>query len=238
MGNTYAGEGDGRSPDGQMMGRADAGTEEQESMERKMRRIKQMDKFLRRKFERPVEKFNMKVVVRGYRKTGKTTLIRRLEAKKYSKKYVPTKEIATAHVNWSYKGKSDLVVKVEVWDVVDEATKGRAKDVDLDVEAKRTSESINRRGSHTLMPLNASTVNVYKGADVVIFMVDPLRRETLDYVRKNVDAVPARVLILVLLNFRDRVSAGSLSSKDSTYNHGTHVNRSEVEKILIEHRER
>jgi hypothetical protein len=60
----------------------------------------------------------VKVVVRGARRTGKTSLMHRLQGKPFSSEYTPSKEINTAFINWTYKN-SDDKIKVEVWDVVD-----------------------------------------------------------------------------------------------------------------------
>jgi hypothetical protein len=60
----------------------------------------------------------VKVVVRGARRTGKTSLMHRLQGKPFSSEYTPSKEIDTAFINWTYKN-SDDKIKVEVWDVVD-----------------------------------------------------------------------------------------------------------------------
>ena len=94
-------------------------------------------------------------------------------------------------------------------------------------------------GKHTLMPLDASVLDVYAGAHAVIFMVDPSKPWTVDYVTRELAKCPehvrapatrsARVVptdlallyaaqlpVAVLVNFRDYgparrgVSAASL----------------------------
>ena len=64
----------------------------------------------------------MKVLVRGKRGTGKTSLLNRLQGQKIPKGYNPTPEIATATINWNFKNEVDEGIKVEVWDVVDKAS--------------------------------------------------------------------------------------------------------------------
>lgn len=51
----------------------------------------------------------MKIVIRGARGVGKSSLLARLQAKRWETRYVPTPEIATANINWSYKTRDDLV---------------------------------------------------------------------------------------------------------------------------------
>jgi GTPase SAR1 family protein len=85
--------------------------------------------------------FNLKVVVRGARKVGKSTLLSRLTGLPFIEVYEETPEIKVSgvdldepcslkpvgvsvkisNINWSYKNTDD-VVKVEVWDVVDRAS--------------------------------------------------------------------------------------------------------------------
>ena len=63
--------------------------------------------------------FNLKLVIRGERGSGKSALLRRLQGQGFSKQYVPTGEIQSGTISWSYKHDEAACVKVEVWDVVD-----------------------------------------------------------------------------------------------------------------------
>ena len=67
---------------------------------------------------RPV--FNMKIIVRGARGTGKTMLLRRLTNKPFQTEYKPTAEIDVVNVSWSYKV-TDELIKLEAWEIVDKA---------------------------------------------------------------------------------------------------------------------
>lgn len=51
----------------------------------------------------------MKVIIRGDRQSGKTSLFRRLEGKLLKAGYEPTPEIQVGHIQWSSKVSNEIV---------------------------------------------------------------------------------------------------------------------------------
>nr|CAB3265395.1 rab-like protein 6 [Phallusia mammillata] len=148
---------------------------------------------LQRKFSKGVQ-YNLKIILRGDRNTGKTCLWHRLQGHKFIEEYVPTPEIQAASIHWNYKATDDIV-KVDVWDVVDQ---GKTKKFSDSLKITNTTEE--EKENQTL---DANFLDVYKGAHAVIFLFDMTKKWTFNYVEQELPKVPAHIPALVLANHRD-----------------------------------
>ncbi|XP_028851491.1 rab-like protein 6 isoform X2 [Denticeps clupeoides] len=165
--------------------------------------LQSMNQSLQRRFAKGVQ-YNMKIVVRGDRNTGKSTLWHRLQGKKFGEEYIPTQEIQVTSIHWNYKTTDD-VVKVEVWDVVDKGQKhplpegvgrGKKRGDNLKVE-NDPQESDNE------VALDAEFLDVYKNCNGVIMMFDITKQWTYSYILRELPKVPNHVPVCVLGNYRD-----------------------------------
>lgn len=156
--------------------------------------INSMNAALQRKFARGVN-YNMKLLLRGDRNTGKSCLFQRLQGGSFVDSYVPSDEIKVASIQWNYKATDDIV-KVEVWDVVDRGKKRKQLD-----GLKLADNS----DMPTFEPaLDAEFVDVYKGAQGAIIIFDVTKSWTFDYVKREAPKVPKHIPILILANFIDQ----------------------------------
>ena len=116
--------------------------------------INSMNAALQRKFARGVN-YNLKLLLRGDRNTGKSCLFQRLQGGSFVEAYVQSDEIKVASIQWNYKATDDIV-KVEVWDVVDRGKKRKQLD------GLKLAESSDMPSFEPA--LDAEFVDVYKGA--------------------------------------------------------------------------
>eukprot|EP01087_Luapelamoeba_hula_P009367 TRINITY_DN2414_c0_g1_i1.p1 TRINITY_DN2414_c0_g1~~TRINITY_DN2414_c0_g1_i1.p1 ORF type:complete len:860 (-),score=196.31 TRINITY_DN2414_c0_g1_i1:13-2379(-) len=167
----------------------------------------------------------MKVVIKGDKNTGKTCLFRRLQRLAFVEDYISTDQIQIATIPWDYKVSNDKI-KVEVWDVVDRARAKKKEEVDglkttntaeaqlddsdgddLDADAviaalPKLSDGI-QSGAFSMGKLDAQSVDVYKDVNAVLFVIDPRKKWTLDYVDRELPEVPKNTFVLILANYRD-----------------------------------
>ncbi|CAH8633947.1 unnamed protein product [Heterobilharzia americana] len=156
--------------------------------------IQPIGAFLQQKFSRGVD-YNLKIVIRGDRSVGKSTLLSRLKGEQFKEEYIPSNEIQLANIHWDHKN-SQSVIKVEVWDVVDKG-KPRNTPKGLKVFRKLTNNppDVTIAGETTKIEpcLDASFINVYKGAHGVILMMDMTKPRTFDYVRRELVQIPSKL---------------------------------------------
>uniref|UniRef100_A0A3B3CUU7 RAB, member RAS oncogene family-like 6b n=1 Tax=Oryzias melastigma TaxID=30732 RepID=A0A3B3CUU7_ORYME len=153
--------------------------------------LQSMNQSLQRRFAKGVQ-YNMKIVIRGDRNTGKSTLWHRLQGKKFVEEYIPTQEIQVTSIHWNYKTTDD-VVKVEVWDVVDKG-ETRLFPVCNHNDVLFQSDEV---------ALDAEFLDVYKNCNGVIMMFDITKQWTFSYIMRELPKVPTHVPVCVLGNHRD-----------------------------------
>uniref|UniRef100_A0A2K6EJH8 Rab-like protein 6 n=1 Tax=Propithecus coquereli TaxID=379532 RepID=A0A2K6EJH8_PROCO len=155
--------------------------------------LQSMNQALQRRFAKGVQ-YNMKIVIRGDRNTGKTALWQRLQGRRFVEEYIPTQEIQVTSIHWNYKTTDDIV-KVEVWDVVD---KGKCKKRGDGLKMENDPQE-----AESEMALDAEFLDVYKNCNGVVMMFDITKQWTFNYILRELPKVPTHVPVCVLGNYRD-----------------------------------
>lgn len=159
--------------------------------------LQTMPKILQTKFSKGVQ-YNMKIIIKGDRNVGKSCLFNRLQGRGFTETYTQTEEIQVTSIQWNYKATDD-VVKVEVWDVVDKGKKRVMSDnLKLEISNGATSLEVS-----DVPALDAEFLNVYKGTNGVILMMDITKSWTFEYVQREINKVPSSIPVLVLGNHCD-----------------------------------
>ncbi|OZJ05733.1 hypothetical protein BZG36_01317 [Bifiguratus adelaidae] len=201
-------------------------------------------------FKRGVQ-YNMKIILRGDVNVGKSSLFRRLQGQSFEVEYVSTPEIQVANIPWSHRGSNDII-KLEIWDIVDKALncsqpRAASGGIKLEHTTRPTQTSSPATKPHTPtqtidpstpssqhVPLDASTVDVYRNTHGVIFLFDLEKAWTWEYIDRELESVPETVSVLVLANFRDRSRSPKIPSKIFQRLHHHSSRRLEVLKESID----
>uniref|UniRef100_A0A094ZL35 Rab-like protein 6 n=1 Tax=Schistosoma haematobium TaxID=6185 RepID=A0A094ZL35_SCHHA len=111
-----------------------------------------------------------------------------------------------ANIHWNHQN-SQSVIKVEVWDVVDkgEPRSSASKGLKYFNKLTRGQPVINIGGQPgNIEPcLDASFINVYKGAHGVILVMNMTKLSTFEYVCLELVQIPPKLPILIMSNFHD-----------------------------------
>lgn len=151
----------------------------------------------------------MKIIIKGDRNVGKTCLFHRLQGQKFIEEYIPTEEIQVTSIQWNYKATDDIV-KVEVWDVVDKGRR-RKKLESLKMDNSQSENVIEEPA------LDAEFLDVYKGTNGVIIMMDITKSWTFDYVQRELPKIPSHIPVIVLGNHCDMAHHRTVTSDHVTY---------------------
>jgi hypothetical protein len=118
---------------------------------------------------------------------------------------------------WLFAGTNDTA-KVEVWDVVDYGRSAKKK--------KNANASLKMSNDQSVddMALDASSIDVYKGAHAVILVYDITKQWTWEYVEREINNVPFHIPVVVLGNYCDMQQHRTVSRDDAEF-YVTHLNR-------------
>ncbi|EAY19324.1 hypothetical protein TVAG_452380 [Trichomonas vaginalis G3] len=122
--------------------------------------------------------------VRGSRKTGKTALITKIQAKKLYPDYSQTPVMTATDVMWNPVTCEGETIQITIWDVVDKAI--RYLDVSQDQE----------------LP-DATTVDTYSRADGIVILYNPKNPQSIKYAVTVINEAPPETPMIICCNFAD-----------------------------------
>lgn len=129
----------------------------------------------------PIEHFDYEalIVVRGTRRSGKSTLVRRMKGQGFEANYEPTPGLEAIEIPW--RTNRDMSVKIRVWDVVEHYLTDK---------------------SSTPLP-DATTVDTLKRANGLIILIDSRDPESVDLAVELVSGAPEDLQVCIFSNFID-----------------------------------
>lgn len=127
------------------------------------------------------------IVIRGSRKTGKTSLLRRMKAIPFQSTYKPTRFLQSSDIIWNPISRPNEAIRIFVWDVVDKA-------LQVDPSIKMTKQ----------YP-DASNTDTLSRADGIIVMYDNRNEDSAQYAASVIQEAPPETPLIVLANFCDEI---------------------------------
>ncbi|KAG5465952.1 hypothetical protein CUR178_00667 [Leishmania enriettii] len=150
-------------------------------------------------------RYNMKVVLRGTRATGKSTLMARLSGHSLQARYNPSTDLtaSTMRLQGEHCAPHEGT-KVDIWEVVEECRQWSASSSSASASTQMEVHIPTAQLHEALrVATNARLLDVYAGCQLVIFMIDPRQRSSWEYAKQETLHVPPTTCILYALNFSD-----------------------------------
>ncbi|KPA81790.1 hypothetical protein ABB37_04066, partial [Leptomonas pyrrhocoris] len=154
-------------------------------------------------------RYNMKVLLRGTKGTGKSTLLARLTGHPLPLSYTPSTELiaSTMRLQGEHCAPHEGT-KVDIWEVVEEGRQRSASSSSPNATAKAAHHIPSAQLQEALrMAADTRLLDVYAGAHLTIFMIDPRQRASWEYAKQETLHVPPTCCVLYALNFSDATSA-------------------------------
>lgn len=172
--------------------------------------------------------------------------------------YIPTRQLQVTNIPWHYRGTNGIIpdvshkiylkspiyssiesnelVKIELWDVVDE---GRHLVPSVnDYQQHDHHQHHDQVPKHTCETVDVSKLDdVYRHASGVIFMLDVTRSESIDYVVRGLPDVPASLPVLIIGGMIDKAEVSNafpLDEEDFMRNRFQSIRNSAAVKESVE----
>ncbi|KAK8835935.1 Rab-like protein 6 [Tritrichomonas musculus] len=131
--------------------------------------------------------FESLIVIRGERRTGKSTLLTRMKGQNFNPNYTPTPGLEVYQFPWKLNSSHCNNVMISIWDVVEHS-----------IPQQSTTET-NPTNSAPLP--DAQTIDTLKRANGLVIMIDPRSPSSISLAEQLICEAPEECQIVVFSNF-------------------------------------
>lgn len=157
------------------------------------------------------------VLIKGLRKTGKTTLLHKLEGKGFPGLYNPTTQNTFSRLNWKIKPYDETILDIDLWDVCGDAQKSELSANFQPPKSKSYDSLVGLEKSETdFQNSTGNSAQVPEKPNAVILLFDLSEPESFDYVKNEILKMKFNAPVLILGNFRDKEEQIKVSNETIT----------------------
>ena len=144
--------------------------------------------------------FESLIVIRGERRTGKTTLVSRMKGQNFNPTYTPTAGLEVFQFPWKLNSSHCNNVMISVWDVVEHSLQPN-KLTNIPIDPTNPSSSQSETASQNKPLPDAQTIDTLKRANGLVILIDSRNESSIQLAENLICEAPEECQIVVFSNF-------------------------------------